>query len=202
MNGFMHYDTKADDGVSVEFECLIVHDPDNSKPDEHDDGFWPSADPNAAGYVEPALFETETAKATTRMNAWKAGIWWYVGVRAKAIIMVRRSGVGTVYELTSPGLWGIESDSDESYLASVFENECEILRNDLAMIGAHFKPKDWKWAVVERSGMENEDPCPDKFDSFQDACKAMYSAYTDVEIEMWPVKIAVDRGDGNLSYDY
>jgi hypothetical protein len=201
MTEFAYCDTKRPDGVYVKFERSIAEDRTYGRPDENDDGFWPSESPNAAGYVEPDRFAAEMVKAESRMRAWERGDWGYVGVRAKAIIEVVQSGTTTTYELASPGLWGVESDSDEEHLKSVFEDECEILKKDLAMIGAHFKPKIWKWFIVEYSGSDEEGKS-DPFETMEEAVDAMHSSYTDDEIQEWPIRIAVDRGDGVLMYDF
>jgi hypothetical protein len=179
MTKFAYCDTKREDGVYVKYERVEEYDNLSENPK----------------YELPGM-------SRDRLRGFQGGDWHFIGVRAKAVIEVVQAGTAVAYELLSPGLWGIESDSDEEYIKSVFEDECEILRNDLAMIGEHFKPKNWKWFVIEYSGMENEEACPDSYPSLQEACKAMYSAYTDGEIEEWSVRIAVDRGDGNKSYDY
>jgi hypothetical protein len=202
MTNHQYHVTKREDGVYVTFERVIMDDHDAGEPDENNDGFWPSLDPESAGYVKPDMFGEEMLKANARMDAWKNDEWRYVCVRAKAVIEVVQDETAVAYEFLSPGLWGVESDSDEEYLKSVFNDECEILKNDLALIGEHFKPKTWKWFIVEKSGMEDESVCPDAFPSLQEACKAMYSTYTDEEIEAWTVRIAVNRIDDVLTYDF
>ena len=52
------------------------------------------------------------------------------GVRAKAILKIPHGlnpDCWITSDFLSPGLWGIESDSDEAYLNSVFEDEKETL---------------------------------------------------------------------------
>lgn len=74
------------------------------------------------------------ASAKERLEAYRRGDWHMVGVRAKADIAITRNGVTVRHELTSPGLWGIESDSGEEYLESVFQEEKAALGADLEAI--------------------------------------------------------------------
>lgn len=59
------------------------------------------------------------------------GLLSMVGVRAKAEIVVN----GIHETITSPGLWGIEDDSDESYFAEVYRNELDTLCDMLKELG-------------------------------------------------------------------
>jgi hypothetical protein len=68
-----------------------------------------------------------------RMERLNRGDWCYIGIRAEAEILVPSAGI--VQEITSGGLWGIESDSDESYFAEVEAEELADLRRHLAGIG-------------------------------------------------------------------
>ena len=64
--------------------------------------------------------------------------WWMIGIRAKATIQVPIGGNSfSVFTLTSSGLWGIESDSTEDYLASVFDEQCQELKACLETISRH-----------------------------------------------------------------
>lgn len=93
-------------------------------------------------YLEPQTWmgeEDKTANAV-RLAAYQRDEWHMIGIRAKATICVQRLGCSTSYELTSPGLWGVESDSDESYLQSVYEEQCSVLQSDITAMGvAEFK---------------------------------------------------------------
>lgn len=71
-----------------------------------------------------------------RLNAWLAGEWRFVGIRAEATIYVPiGQGCFSIYTLTSPGLWGIESDLDEEYLTEVFDEEKLQLIQAVKLIG-------------------------------------------------------------------
>lgn len=170
-------DIKRPDGVYVKYEMHKTFD------DYQHDG------------------KQEVTMSRARLQALMNDDWHYIGVRAAATITVIQAGYETSYELLSPGLWGVESDADEGRLKEIFEDECEILRNDLALIGAHFKPSDHEYVIVEHSGMVDECQC-DRFASLDEAYAAMKRDYCDDDIAEWKVKIAVDRGDGILMYDY
>lgn len=80
------------------------------------------------------------AQSTKRLAEYNRGDWHMIGIRAVATIQVERGNFTTCYELSSPGLWGIESDSEQSYLESVFKDECSVLQADIeAMKTAEFK---------------------------------------------------------------
>lgn len=114
MNQFTRFDTRAADGVTITYERLSIADTCTS-PDD---------------------FECYDAD---RIAAWNRGEWGFIGIRARAIVAVVRNGSGTYYTLDSAGLWGIEDDSGEAYLAEVFQEERDALEADLkalAQMGA------------------------------------------------------------------
>lgn len=117
MTKFAHIDTKRPDGAYIEFERIEVPD-DTMHPTEY-------------------LFQDDAYKAEdeARLEAFNRGDWRYVGVMARAHILVVRHGVGTHYSLDSAGLWGVEDDSGEEYLESIFEEEKSGLQADIALIG-------------------------------------------------------------------
>jgi hypothetical protein len=110
---FNKFDTTRADGVYVRFERLEHYDEDAS-PMEY-------------------LYQDEEYKAQddARLAAFHAGDWHFIGIAARALVEVIRSGVGTMYTLTSAGLWAIESDSSEEYLSEVYGEECDSLLSDL-----------------------------------------------------------------------
>jgi hypothetical protein len=75
-----------------------------------------------------------------RMESLNAGNWNYIGIRAEAEYGIHAPGLekGGHYILqtiTSGGLWGTESDSEESYLKSIEQEELSTLRTELKAIG-------------------------------------------------------------------
>lgn len=81
--------------------------------------------------VTPAQREQYLAADRERLEAYRRGDWHFLGIRARAHIAITRDRYTTHYTLESPGLWGIESDSGEDYLKSVFAEECDILKGDI-----------------------------------------------------------------------
>lgn len=71
-----------------------------------------------------------------RLLAYQRGDWHCIGIRARAEIRVSHGNYTTIYELTSAGLWGIESDCDEASLNEIFQQECDNLKADIAAFGA------------------------------------------------------------------
>jgi hypothetical protein len=97
--------------------ATIYRDDCGDMPDQRDDGFWPSRDPKAAGYVLPENFEAEHAKAERIMAAWKNDEWFYCGVAVTVVC----EGVSLIARYDS-ALWGVECnypDSDNAYLGEV-----------------------------------------------------------------------------------
>lgn len=75
-----------------------------------------------------------------RLAAYERGDWHMFGIRAVATICIQRGNCRTNYEISSPGLWGIESDSEPSYLDPVFKEECSQLQADIELMAkAEFK---------------------------------------------------------------
>jgi hypothetical protein len=72
-----------------------------------------------------------------RMERLQRGGWCYIGIRAEAEILIPSDTQGSsiVQEITSGGLWGIESDSDASYLTEIEEEQLSELREQLHAVG-------------------------------------------------------------------
>ncbi|WP_306049218.1 hypothetical protein [Oceaniradius stylonematis] len=102
---FAHIDTRKPNGFYVQFEMITPND-------EH-------GDPTDYLFQDDAYREEDQA----RLDAYRAGEWQMIGVRARAHCMIVRNGVGTLMTLDSAGLWGTESDSDPDYLQSIYEEE-------------------------------------------------------------------------------
>jgi hypothetical protein len=71
-------------------------------------------------YLEQEGFEQ-------RLDDYNNGRFSHIGIRARAKISIPQGRHQTVITIESPGLWGIETDSDESYLESIFRQERKIL---------------------------------------------------------------------------
>jgi hypothetical protein len=97
--------------------ATVYRDESGDMPDKRDDGFWPSRDPKAAGYVLPENFEAEQAKAERVMEAWKNDEWFFCGVA----VTVAKNDVPLTKRYDS-ALWGIDCNypgSDNAYLLEV-----------------------------------------------------------------------------------
>lgn len=121
--------------VTVTFSRETVDDSDG------DTSYLTQDYSDVADLTERAKYKEQDAE---RLAAYKRGDWAFVGIRAEATIRVDHDNGGSRYsyfhKLTSPGLWGIESDSDESYFDEVFKEECAQLKADIeAMKDAQFK---------------------------------------------------------------
>lgn len=78
-----------------------------------------------ASYLEQEGFED-------RLAEYRSGAFGFLGVQAVCELYIPQGTCYIVNELRSPGLWGIETDSDDSYLAEVGAEEVTQLRDMLA----------------------------------------------------------------------
>jgi hypothetical protein len=111
MNGstpkFAHCDTRKRDGFYVEFARITIEDED----------------------AAPTDYDCYSAE---QIKAFHAGDWSYIGIRAQARCMIVANGIGTYVNIDSPGIWGVESNSGDDYLAELYREECEQLKSMLA----------------------------------------------------------------------
>lgn len=116
MAQFNMTDTKRADGFYIRFEHITTPDTDS--------------DPDDYLFQDEAYREQDQA----RLDAWHNDEWHFIGTQARAHCMLVHNGVGTCYTLTSPGLWGTESDSDPDYLESIYQEEIATLKADIAVM--------------------------------------------------------------------
>jgi len=76
-------------------------------------------------YLEQEGFED-------RLAQYHQGHFDFVGVCAAVELPIPYGADRILITIESPGLWGVESDSDEDYLDSVFQEECDTLADMLA----------------------------------------------------------------------
>ena len=89
----------------------------------------PDSDPDPS-YLEQEGWEE-------RLAAYQHGDFGYVGVQATTELRIPSDQGGWIAQtITSPGLWGIEDDSDQEYLNEVFEEERATLLDMLKALGA------------------------------------------------------------------
>jgi hypothetical protein len=94
-------------------------------------------DRNEYRYFTPAMTGEETGNPESpeqdylRMENYNRGDWHMLGIRAEARVVVK----DTVQTITSCGLWGVESDSEDDYLKEVGQEELSGLREILLSLG-------------------------------------------------------------------
>jgi hypothetical protein len=122
--------------LHIRWELVTPTDDSFESPEERDEAFWPSQDENAPGYVLPENFEAAMAEAKDRMERWEYGGWEYVGVVARAHLLIPIGGSGSfrIMTLESAGLWGVESDCTD-YIAELFEEQKADLLGELKTLG-------------------------------------------------------------------
>ena len=94
------------------------------EPDPHPDLSWLEPDAN------PANAEANAE----RLASYRAGEWHCIGIRARAAFLIDLGRAALIQTVDSPGLWGIESDSDPDHLDRVFAEEAQTLRGILAKL--------------------------------------------------------------------
>jgi len=144
---FGYTDSPAPQRVRIDWSIVTVDDETADRPDEMQDGFWPSLDPDEAGYIGhdetadvedggAARLATAQEEAESRMAAYESGDWGYIGIMARAVIHIPIGGNSfRVLKLESAGLWGIESDCGDEYKRQVFDEERDELLSQLQTLG-------------------------------------------------------------------
>ncbi len=81
-------------------------------------------------YLEQEGFEERLRQANN-------GDFGFMGIRASCTLLIGIGQAGHVilHRFKSPGIWGVETDSDPSYVQELFENERSILLTMLDAIG-------------------------------------------------------------------
>lgn len=133
-------DSQRPQKLHIEWSLLTPRDYDGTPPDERQDGFWPSLDPDAPGYIgsdSKADYQKQLRTARGIMSSWKADSWWYVGVVARAVVYIPVGGNSfRLMTIESAGLWGIES-SAKSYIKTVYaEAKAELMAELMTLAGA------------------------------------------------------------------
>jgi uncharacterized protein Smg (DUF494 family) len=103
--------------------------------------------------LHPAEIRKYVKQDYERMERLNRGDWWYIGIRAKAEIKLNTDdrGIGVVQTVSSGGLWGIESDSDASYIAEIEQEQISDLKRELTAIGFSKRAISKAFQNVERS---------------------------------------------------
>jgi len=78
---------------------------------------------------------------SNRLGEYQKGNFFFVGVRAQCEVLIPMGeNTFVTLKLTSPGIWGIESDSSDEYLHEVAEDEKAVLLEMLSKLGASPEP--------------------------------------------------------------
>lgn len=88
-----------------------------------------------------------------RLEAYNRGEWYCIGIRAVAEIEIPSDVEGGWWlrdKIASPGIWGTESDSDESYVDELGEDELAMLR-DILVDGYRFPADEVDAAIKDAS---------------------------------------------------
>lgn len=91
------------------------------------------SDPDLS-YLDPDADPDYAAQNAERLAAYRAGAWHCIAIKAQATFLIGLGEAAVIQAIESPGLWGIESDSDPGYLDEVFREEVETLRHMLAQL--------------------------------------------------------------------
>jgi hypothetical protein len=153
---FRNIDIKGPQRVKFQWRRETPRDETSDRPDERDDGFWPSLNPEEAGYIgdaEPsdvdgaaqqARYDSALAAAEKRMEAWENDEWEFVGVVAVAEVAIPIGGGSyALHTFRSPGVWGVESDAGD-YLDTLYvEQKAELLAQLRTLGAALGQPADF-----------------------------------------------------------
>ena len=88
-----------------------------------------------------------------RMESYNRQDWAFIGIVAKATVRFTTSedvtGITRVHHFSSGGLWGIESDSDESYLKELAQGQLTDLRAVLDAFGIPVTDEEWSALTID-----------------------------------------------------
>ena len=87
-------------------------------------------------YGDASWLEQEGLGFEDRLAAYQRREFGLVGVQAVCTLNIPNGNGYILNEIRSPGLWSIESDSDESYFAEIGEEEIFQLKEMLKELGA------------------------------------------------------------------
>jgi hypothetical protein len=107
--------------------------------DDSPDLSWLEQDYNDVPADEALLYRTQDAE---RLAAYRRNDWYMIGVRLAAEITLTSNNKvpnpswrTSTLKLTTPGVWGVESDGDDSYLHEIAGDESDYMREDLLALG-------------------------------------------------------------------
>lgn len=105
--------------------------------DESPDLSW--LEQNYADVPDEAEREKYLEQDRERLAAYNRGDWYMTGVRVVAHVLVPIGGTSfRIFDMASAGVFGVESDADESYLADIERDEKASLIDDIKTMGVAF----------------------------------------------------------------
>lgn len=111
---------------SIKIVVTIDEYPDLSYLDQ----FENSQDPEERKYYE---------QDQERKRQYNEGYWNCIGIQAQTEIKIPGKYGSTLHTITSPGLWGIESNSGNQYFKKVAREEADNLKHDLRALNVSLK---------------------------------------------------------------
>ena len=90
-------------------------------------------------YADASWLEQEGLGFEDRLAAYQRDEFGFVGIRVSCTLHIPHGSVWILQEITSPGLWGIEDDSGEDYIAEVVLDETAVIRSMLEELGAELR---------------------------------------------------------------
>ena len=97
-----------------------------------------------------AAMRENAARDYERMERLQHGDWGYVGIRSYAEILLPSGSACIVQDITSGGLWGVESDSDRAYLTEIETEQLSELREQLRALGFGTRAISTAFKTAER----------------------------------------------------
>lgn len=136
--------------ISIEYQTILDESPDVSyigtfddKPTDefaidHQARTFNTRDHYRYFNPQPGTCETQehAEQAYSRIMKLESGYWSLIGIRAMAKVHTSQDGKSwTIHEIRSPGLWGIESDSDKESLDDIKCDQFRELADSLREFG-------------------------------------------------------------------
>ena len=92
-------------------------------------------------YFNPtnATNKKEANQDFDRIMSYENGNWCMVSIIAEAEIHIQHNGYSRIHHITSAGLYGIESDSDNSYFIDIAKQELADLKENLITFNVNLK---------------------------------------------------------------
>lgn len=85
-------------------------------------------------YLDPDANPDHAEANAERLAAYRSGQWHCIAIKARATFLIGLGDAAVIQTIDSPGLWGIECDSDPGYLDEIFGEETQVLRDMLAQL--------------------------------------------------------------------